>query len=54
MRVDTVERMQGLEARLVIVCMGYADTSRVERELDFVFTRTVSRLRCHARRSGLL
>ncbi|KAJ3192804.1 hypothetical protein HK101_005947 [Irineochytrium annulatum] len=42
-RVDTVERMQGDEADVVIVCLGFTDhVSTFERELAFCYD--VSRL----------
>eukprot|EP01117_Protostelium_nocturnum_P010331 TRINITY_DN3711_c0_g1_i1.p1 TRINITY_DN3711_c0_g1~~TRINITY_DN3711_c0_g1_i1.p1 ORF type:complete len:1354 (-),score=436.63 TRINITY_DN3711_c0_g1_i1:102-4106(-) len=38
-RVDTVEKMQGGEAPVVICCYGFTNLSTVENELDFVFHR---------------
>lgn len=38
-RVDTVEKMQGGEAPIVICCYGFTCLSTVENELDFVFHR---------------
>ncbi|KAJ3049779.1 hypothetical protein HK097_009221 [Rhizophlyctis rosea] len=40
MRVDTVERMQGDEAEIVVACYGFTThLSQLENELDFVFHR---------------
>ncbi|PRP86556.1 superfamily I DNA/RNA helicase [Planoprotostelium fungivorum] len=36
-KIDTVERMQGLEASIVICCYSFTDLNRLERELDFIF-----------------
>eukprot|EP01116_Phalansterium_solitarium_P012727 TRINITY_DN2925_c0_g3_i1.p1 TRINITY_DN2925_c0_g3~~TRINITY_DN2925_c0_g3_i1.p1 ORF type:complete len:622 (+),score=120.63 TRINITY_DN2925_c0_g3_i1:1848-3713(+) len=36
-RVDTVERMQGDEAPVVLVCYGFLDRAQLERETDFLF-----------------
>lgn len=37
-QVDTVERMQGKERDLVVVCLAYQDQDRLEAELDFVYS----------------
>ncbi|KAI9207287.1 uncharacterized protein BJ171DRAFT_596851 [Polychytrium aggregatum] len=40
LRIDTVERMQGDEAEIVIVCYGFTShEGQMERELDFIFHR---------------
>ena len=39
LRVDTVERMQGAEAEVAIICYGFLDRDRVARETDFLFDR---------------
>ncbi|KAJ3045110.1 hypothetical protein HDV00_011835 [Rhizophlyctis rosea] len=40
MRVDTVERMQGDEAEIVVACYGFTThLTQLENELDFVFHR---------------
>lgn len=38
-RVDTVERMQGNEAEVAIICYGFFDVDRVARECDFLYNR---------------
>ena len=38
-RVDTVEKIQGQQADVVIVCYGFADLDRLEGEKDFIFSR---------------
>ena len=37
--VNTVEKMQGRESDLVIVCYGYLDQEVINQESDFVFHR---------------
>lgn len=36
-RVDTVEKMQGLEAEVVIICYGFLDIERLKGEGDFLY-----------------
>jgi len=38
--VDTVERMQGGEVDLVIVCYAFMDLESTATEMDFIYTRT--------------
>ena len=38
--VDTVERMQGEEVDLVIVCYAFMDLESTATEMDFIYTRT--------------
>ncbi|KAJ1561227.1 hypothetical protein HK096_005510, partial [Nowakowskiella sp. JEL0078] len=35
--VDTVEKMQGDEADIVVACYGFSDASQLELEIDFIF-----------------
>ncbi len=35
--VDTVEKMQGLEAEVVIICYGFLDLERLKGEGDFLY-----------------
>lgn len=37
--VDTVEKMQGRECDLVIVCYGFLDRKQIEAEADFIMNR---------------
>ena len=38
-KTDTVERMQGDQAQIVIVCFGFTSQNQVKNELDFVFNK---------------
>ena len=38
--VDTVERMQGREAEVTVLCYGFLDRDRVAREADFLLSRS--------------
>lgn len=51
LQIDTVERMQGKEAELVIVCFGFLDISEIKQESAFLFdfnrwNVAVSRAKC--------
>ena len=39
MLIDTVEKMQGRESDLVIMCYGYLDQAIINQESSFVFHR---------------
>ncbi len=39
-QVDTVERMQGREAEVTLLCYGFLDRDRVAREADFLLNRS--------------
>ncbi|CAG8644517.1 16059_t:CDS:2, partial [Dentiscutata heterogama] len=51
LNINTVEKMQGQEADLVIACFGFLDANEIARESDFLFDRNrwnvaISRARC--------
>ncbi|CAG8499418.1 25214_t:CDS:10, partial [Cetraspora pellucida] len=51
LQINTVEKMQGQEADLVIACFGFLDVNEIARESDFLFDRNrwnvaISRARC--------
>jgi len=51
LQINTVEKMQGQEADLVILCFGFLDLNEITRESEFLFDRNrwnvaVSRARC--------
>ncbi|RIA89830.1 hypothetical protein C1645_806056 [Glomus cerebriforme] len=51
LQINTVEKMQGREADLVISCFGFLDLNEITRESEFLFDRNrwnvaISRARC--------
>jgi hypothetical protein len=51
LQINTVEKMQGQEADLVISCFGFLDLNEITRESEFLFDRNrwnvaISRARC--------
>ncbi|CAB4389659.1 unnamed protein product [Rhizophagus irregularis] len=51
LQINTVEKMQGQEADLVISCFGFLDLNEISRESEFLFDRNrwnvaISRARC--------
>ncbi|KAF0444406.1 P-loop containing nucleoside triphosphate hydrolase protein [Gigaspora margarita] len=51
LNINTVEKMQGQEADLVIACFGFLDVDEIARESNFLFDRNrwnvaISRARC--------
>ncbi|CAG8504339.1 2545_t:CDS:10 [Diversispora eburnea] len=51
LQINTVEKMQGQEADIVIACFGFLDVNEISREFEFLFDRNrwnvaISRAKC--------